>query len=439
MASAASAPSVARPHLRPGRGAPVSSPRPGDRYWVDLAWQKVDGAAPRACLWLRGPEACAALPAPTDQGDGWWRLQALWEAPDAVTGAELYLYADEDPQGGETVTRYRAPLVRRAVFAAPVPVAPEMAPATVVALDAGSHVVEPNVGLGPPTLAPFGEVGDCNDHDEATDEQVGLRAEPLDGGVRLSAQRHSACVRAEVFGLVAGASYEVTLEARQVEGARPRLCLFDRARNRCVDLPSPAAQAGGWAPYRATFQAPATPGGLGPALYLYADAGQGPTTTEYRGVAVRPIVEERLTMVSDLATPRATPAYAWSSSNPATYHVQVHDADGPFVLSLSDAWSPDWVVRGLPDGATVQQVRIDGYRNGWVIDARGDLDLTIAYGPARLGRLGLLASATVATLVVAVASVASGLRYRAGRRRWRHRAIAARRPLVARAWWGGRR
>ena len=94
----------------------------------------------------------------------------------------------------------------------------------------------------------------------------------------------------------------------------------------------------------------------------------------------------------------SVPEITWHRSGTARYQVQVHDAQGPFVLALGDAYSRDWHVHGLPAGAKAVPIEIDGYRNGWAIDARGDMKLTIEYTPARVGHaamriseLGLLA------------------------------------------------
>ena len=85
------------------------------------------------------------------------------------------------------------------------------------------------------------------------------------------------------------------------------------------------------------------------------------------------------------------------------------------MLALSDSWSSDWVVKGLPEGARIEPLLIDGYRNGWAIDARGDLDLTVEYRPARWGRVALAVSAGTAA-GTAVSCLWFGVRRRRERR-----------------------
>lgn len=60
---------------------------------------------------------------------------------------------------------------------------------------------------------------------------------------------------------------------------------------------------------------------------------------------------------------------------------------------------------------TIDHLRIDGYRNGWAVDARGDLDLLIEYVPARAGQLAIRVS-----LLAAVTAAAMGWFGRSRRR-----------------------
>jgi hypothetical protein len=70
----------------------------------------------------------------------------------------------------------------------------------------------------------------------------------------------------------------------------------------------------------------------------------------------------------------------------------------------------------VPAG-TVGHVKIDGYRNGWTIDARGELDLVLEYRPARVGRTAMTVSEAAGGLAFVVLLV--GLRRRLRLRRSR--------------------
>jgi hypothetical protein len=131
---------------------------------------------------------------------------------------------------------------------------------------------------------------------------------------------------------------------------------------------------------------------------MYGDTTAGRTELAYTNVALNPMADESVTVVATGKSSFKLPDFTWVQENPASYNVAVGAVSNPFVLALSDSWSPDWKVRGLPKGSTVTQLRIDGYRNGWLIDAKGDLDLTVEYTPARWGRFAIFVSVSAASI-----------------------------------------
>ena len=152
---------------------------------------------------------------------------------------------------------------------------------------------------------------------------------------------------------------------------------------------------------------------------MYADPANGGSVVDYSNVRVRPIADEALVIrPADVETP-PVPTMTFTTDGPARYRVHVRGRAAPFVLALADSFSHDWRVRGLPLGTPVRQVEIDGYRNGWSIDARGDLDLTIEYTPARVGRDAMHVSQIVG--LVLFVSLARSLVRRRRRRRSRSR------------------
>ena len=122
---------------------------------------------------------------------------------------------------------------------------------------------------------------------------------------------------------------------------------------------------------------------------------------------IRAIAEETLVLLPEQATAGAVPAIDWHRDGPARYRVEVTGATEPFVLALADAWSADWQVQGLPAGATARQLKIDGYRNGWVISGVTDAHLTLTYAPARYGRDAMHVSQVTAALLVGTCFVGS--------------------------------
>ena len=99
---------------------------------------------------------------------------------------------------------------------------------------------------------------------------------------------------------------------------------------------------------------------------------------------------------------RAAPAMSFHEISPARYHVKILGATAPFVVALSDSWSADWRITGAPAGTLIDHLRIDGYRNGWAVDARGDLGLLIEHVPARAGQLAIRVSLVAAVVTATI-------------------------------------
>jgi hypothetical protein len=60
----------------------------------------------------------------------------------------------------------------------------------------------------------------------------------------------------------------------------------------------------------------------------------------------------------------------------------------------------------------IEHARIDGYRNGWAIDAVGDLDLLVEYVPSRAGQRAIRVSLATAVAVALLVATQQGLRRR---------------------------
>ena len=199
-----------------------------------------------------------------------------------------------------------------------------------------------------------------------------------------------------VFGLQRGLDFELALDTKVLRGDAPRVCLWEEPAERCANLRTVTKPNGDGG--RLVMRGRAGTNSTTWRLFLYADAARNGTTITYSGIRLRLITDESLVLRPTTIATGSVPEITWHRSGSARYHVQVHDAQGPFVLALGDAYSRDWHVHGLPAGAKAVPIEIDGYRNGWAIDARGDMKLTVEYTPARVGhaamrvsQLGLLA------------------------------------------------
>jgi arabinofuranan 3-O-arabinosyltransferase len=137
-------------------------------------------------------------------------------------------------------------------------------------------------------LSGLSAVEDCHRYDNRTPEETGLAAYALEGvpplAVHLEAAAHSACVHADARLSSPGSAYVVHLEARSLEGAAPRFCVWETVPRRCVSY-EPLAAGASWKSYSFPFTVQQPPTNL--TVYLYADEPAEPaplTITEYRGV-----------------------------------------------------------------------------------------------------------------------------------------------------------
>jgi hypothetical protein len=384
----------------------------------------VAGVPARVCLWMNGPNRCATVPAPVDVGDGWRRIEGPVSFPSGVQSVALYLYADGGGDGTTTVTRFRDASVRLLEWGDPVDLTPTSPVSTALpTLSAGEELeVRSTVDVPTPQIGAPSPLGDCA-RPQGEPEALGRMAmQENDGEIRLSASEHAACTSMPIDGLEPGVPYQLRIDARTLQGRGARACVWDRQTRRCLVQVHPPADPE-WRAFEGTFTVDATQAESGLRLYLYAHAiGDGRTTeANYRSWAVSPVVDEHLVFTRVDAERNGVPSLRWERSGPAAYDVEVRGAAAPFVLALSDAWSPDWVVTGLPRGAAARQIMLDGYRNGWVIHAEGDFTVQVQYAPARAGRLALKTS--VATL--AALAFVPVLRPRHRRRQW----------VSLRVWW----
>ena len=128
------------------------------------------------------------------------------------------------------------------------------------------------------------------------------------------------------------------------------------------------------------------------------------------------IVQLRSADGTPVARSTSRPRLTWTRRSPSSYSVEVSRVTGPVTLILAESHDPGWTLRGLPSGARVEHVEVDGYANGWRIDGADTFRATVDYRPARHARLGLTASLLAGAGAVATA-ISWGVRALAAPRR----------------------
>jgi arabinofuranan 3-O-arabinosyltransferase len=317
----------------------------GGAFLLSVMAHRVEGAAPRVCVWETGPNRCASLPSIGDMND-WANYQAS-VVPDAGTTAiTVYLYADAGQTSSPTTSEYSR------IRVVEVPSLPSVTvdysasvPDNSLSVTATGRIAISN---GDFTQGVWGPVSDCHaiasgQGNERLSANVLANAAP--GGLpalALSAFLDSAC---EVQALDwHGGPLLINMMVNHLTGARPRLCLWETGPERCATLPD-VPDMKGWSTYKASVSPDAGTTAL--SVYLYADGSQsgGLTTNQYAGVQVVEVPAQ--SSLALLADPNVVLA-------PTHQLVVVHS-------SYSGAWQ----------GPTnSRHVLVDGMLNGWMVPIR---------------------------------------------------------------------
>lgn len=344
--------------------------------------------AKRSCLWEQRFDASAD---PVEMS-----------APLVIPAdGRLFLYADA-ADGRADVTYHR--LRVRRLEAGPTASAPTSFRSAPVTLDAGDHPVSLTVLLPTPRLDEPSEIGNC--HDRGDNPELSAA---WDGTtVRVSADGGSACVFRPVTQLLPGVPYTVAFDYRTTNSLG-RFCLWLEGVDRCVNDDQVLPASDTWRSHRSTVFLDEM--STDARLYVYADAEGGTenrlAVNEYRDATISPVVpiSVSLTSVQSSNTTRLVDARGHGDR----WDIDVRARAGRFVLALPDTNHAGWTLDGLPTGASADPVVVDGFRQGWVIDAveSEPLHLTARFEPSRWVRIATWASITVLALLVLVGAGAS--------------------------------
>jgi arabinofuranan 3-O-arabinosyltransferase len=190
--------------------------------------------------------------------------------------------------------------------------------------------------------------------------------------LQLTSSVDSACVTQPLQW--AGGAVVVDLLVHPIEGAAPRVCLWEEGPNRCAILP-PIPTGPGWSTYRASVTPDAGTSAL--SINLFADATNrgGRTVAEY--ASVRVVGMSILPSLVLLAKPE----------NPALSDLRL--------AVVHNSFSTNW-------GATVgNHVLVDGMLNGWLLRSPSDRFMA-SYMPATTVRIAQWISAVTGLIVLLI-------------------------------------
>jgi hypothetical protein len=234
------------------------------------------------------------------------------------------------------------------------------------------------VSNGDFTAGTWGPVRDCNaagPRPASALRSASVQANGSPGGqpvLRLSSSRGSAC-ESQVLDW-RGGSVLISLLIHPVEGAGPRICLWEYGPERCASLPDIPLKKG-WSVYRASATPDAGTRALNLSLFADANSAVSRTTNEYADVRILEV--KVLPTFALLADPVGQPT-------PPLQLVLAHSS-----------FSPDW---GISPGG--DHVLVDGLLNGWLVPT-GPQQFTTFYMPGiRFSAAGWMSLATAVGILL---------------------------------------
>ncbi len=112
------------------------------------------------------------------------------------------------------------------------------------------------------------------------------------------------------------------------------------------------------------------------------------------GVAVKKVIKPQPYLINALPnTPSShTPKLTYQKVNPTKYLVHVTNASSTFMLVFSELFNNKWEAFYENNTAIYPHIRANAYANAWLVNKRGNFDITIEFTPQRLYRVGEMIS-----------------------------------------------
>ncbi|MFZ4719863.1 MAG: hypothetical protein ACOYMR_10580 [Ilumatobacteraceae bacterium] len=350
----------------------VPTPLEGHRRWVlSFTVTADEPAAVRVCMHSSALGGC--LPGSSVAVDRRsTTVRQLVDSTDELGDVQLVLgYAPSGPttaaEGVEFTDIALSPLQEAG---SPVTVPRPMRDSTAVTAAQGRNTVIDSTSTVGELLGAFGDrVVDCDRYDDGP-AVLHLDRSDEDGSLRLSANRHSACVAAPIAAPAGVRDVALSFEYQTGDEHTARVALMDASTGEVLDsrrLPASTF----WTGRELRFVLPPAPVGRDETLQLVL-AADGPRAGErsrtvdvaYRRVRMLP-TQPFAYAVLPLTDPVAAEGTVVVGIDDRFVSVR---GDGEVLLTFRQAFDDGWQLEGLPAGATATHERVDGWANGWRID-----------------------------------------------------------------------
>ena len=175
-------------------------------------------------------------------------------------------------------------------------------------------------------------LGDCNNFDKRTREQLKISSEVKNNSIKMTALGHMPCIYFP-FNYTKNAVYEVEITYK---GNNPSVTIWQETPKQHIRFP--VTKSNDWKTEK--FQFKVDPTTETPALGLFAPGTENYLTENYyANISITEIVLAETFVVK---TTQHVPIINTTMVNPTKYIVEVKNAEGPFILVFSDAFHPEW-------------------------------------------------------------------------------------------------
>lgn len=82
------------------------------------------------------------------------------------------------------------------------------------------------------------------------------------------------------------------------------------------------------------------------------------------------------------------PSMSFQKINPTEYKINITNATDPYVLVFSELYNSGWKIESGGQKMKSSQLLLNGYANGWLVDKKGDYQLTLKFLPQDLLSIG---------------------------------------------------
>lgn len=104
---------------------------------------------------------------------------------------------------------------------------------------------------------------------------------------------------------------------------------------------------------------------------------------------------------------RTLPVLSYAKINPTQYKIKVTKSEQPFILVLSQLYHPGWEAKYQDEKIIEHHFRVNSFANAWLIDRKGDFNITLEFTHQKSFDLGKIIS--VLSLMIALIFVAGSI------------------------------